>query len=130
MQTPVQIIVSRASAAAVSAIESAGGKVLTRYYTKPSIRRILRGVSEPGDTLFATEEEAQAIESEYPYRLPDPSSRKDIEYYRDPAHRGYLAHTVGKNEGPSLFFKVPGANRGRRNFKGKKGAAAGENRLW
>jgi len=130
MRTPVQIIVSRASAAAVSAVEAAGGKVLTRYYTKPSIKRILQGLSEPGDTLFAAEEEAKAIEGEYPYRLPDPSSRKDIEYYRDPAHRGYLAHTVGENEGPSLFFKVPGVKRARRNVRGKASAVAGENRLW
>lgn len=40
-------------------------------------------------------------------RLPDPVSRKAIEYYRDPAHRGYLSYQVGQGQGPSLFFKTP-----------------------
>lgn len=40
-------------------------------------------------------------------RLPDPVSRKAIEYYRDPAHRGYLSYQVGQGQGPSLFFKRP-----------------------
>lgn len=38
-------------------------------------------------------------------KIPDASSRKDREYYRDPAHRGYLAHTLKGNEAPSLYFK-------------------------
>lgn len=42
-------------------------------------------------------------------RLPDPVSRKAIEYYRDPAHRGYLSYQVGQGQGPSLFFKTPRA---------------------
>ena len=42
----------------------------------------------------------------FPYRLPDPTSRKDIEYYRDPKNRGYLAHTVDVEAGevPDLYF--------------------------
>lgn len=40
-------------------------------------------------------------------RLPDPTSRKDIQYYRDPAHRGYLSYQVQEGEGPSLFHKPP-----------------------
>ncbi len=41
----------------------------------------------------------------YEYRLPDPTSRKELEYYRDKANNGYLAHTVPQGGNPSLFFK-------------------------
>ena len=33
-------------------------------------------------------------QKQWRYRLPDPTSRKDIEYYRDPAKRGDLSHLV------------------------------------
>lgn len=72
-------------------------------------------------------------EERFEYRLPDPTSRKDIEYYRDPVHRGYLAHTVPEGDGPSLFFKTPGApgtveRVKREGSKAKK--EAGLNKLW
>ena len=37
-------------------------------------------------------------------------STRDLrnEYYRDPAHRGYLSYMVKEGESPSLFFKKPG----------------------
>lgn len=65
------------------------------------------------------------------YRLPDPTSRKDIEYYRDPAKRGYLSHMVQEGEGPSLFFKAPGVKKLGVLSK-KKGADKGteSNRMW
>jgi large subunit ribosomal protein L15 len=69
----------------------------------------------------------------YPYRLPDPTSRKDLEYYRDSAHRGYLSHMVEEGHGPSLFFKTPGAGRVDRNkvtSKGGKSLTKSENRVW
>ena len=34
LKTPINILVSRASAAAIEAVEAAGGKGTTRYYTK------------------------------------------------------------------------------------------------
>ena len=62
------------------------------------------------------------------YRLPDPTSRRDIEYYRDPAKRGYLSHLLKPLEGPSLFFKSPLL---RKTSTGeKKEAALPENRVW
>ena len=66
-------------------------------------------------------------------RLPDPTSRKDIEYYRDPANRGYLSHTIKEGEGPSLFFKLPRTGPGaeRKEFKPKeKKEFGGQNRMW
>ena len=65
------------------------------------------------------------------YRLPDPTSRKDLEFYRDPAKRGYLTHLVGEGEGPSLFFKTPGV-KGRGPLQRKKESEKGKepNRIW
>ncbi len=148
------MLVSRASAAAIAAVEGAGGSVVTRYYTAASIRRILRGqtpadVFVPGAlfpranaastaaeaTAEASDEHQQQPPPFFKYRLPDPTSRKDMEYYRDPAHRGYLAYTVPDGESPSLFFKTPKqpAQRAARRGGGAKGAgkmAVADNRLW
>lgn len=164
---PLNIVVSRASKAAINAVESAGGSVLTRYYTPFSIRRIMQGKTDPINSLQSqppstaaaaaaaaamavvripsfissagaaeaaeaaedmVEESAGASKTEqgeekeiisavernekivlWQNRLPDPVSRKAIEYYRDPAHRGYLSYQVGQGQGPSLFFKTPRA---------------------
>ena len=62
------------------------------------------------------------------FRLPDPTKRKDIEYYRDPAHRGYLSHLLKPLEGPSLFFR---SSEERKSTAGvKKEKVLPENRLW
>lgn len=158
---PLNIVVSRASKAAINAVESAGGSVLTRYYTPFSIRRIMQGKTDPINSLQSqppstaaaaaaavvrmpsftssagaaeaagdmVEESGSASKTEqgeeeeriisavernekmvvWQNRLPDPVSRKAIEYYRDPAHRGYLSYQVGQCQGPSLFFKTPRA---------------------
>lgn len=151
LKTPVNIIVSRASTSAIAAIEAAGGSVTTRFYTPASIKRVLRGQVDPVvslqstipsppalDTADTTAAAAVAVASAvgpqktYPYRLPDPTSRKDLEYYRDLAHRGYLSHLLGKNDSPSLFFRVPGApgSKKRDGSKKKASAAKAENRIW
>lgn len=62
------------------------------------------------------------------YRLPDPSNRRDIEYYRDPAHRGYLSHLLKPSEGPSLFFRAPEERKSAAGVKKEK--VLPENRLW
>ncbi|KAK2001403.1 ribosomal protein L15 [Colletotrichum falcatum] len=113
LRQPIDIMVSRASASAIEAVEASGGKILTRFYTKQSIRRILRGESENTDKPLPVGKEyvssvlAQSRANGFKYRLPDPTSREDIEYYRDPAHRGYLSHLLKEGESPSLYFKVP-----------------------
>jgi large subunit ribosomal protein L15 len=68
----------------------------------------------------------------YRYRLPDATGRKDIEYYRDPAHRGYLAYTLKEGESPSLFFKPPREVKDRKKSSAKRDAAkaSAENRLF
>lgn len=135
LRTPINIIVSRASTAAISAIEALGGSVTTRFYTPFSIRRVLRGQTDPIASFgsSAATKSASKQASPFQYRLPDPTGRKDIEYYRDPEHRGYLSHLVPEGHGPSLFFKTPGTRR----TSTKKGPGAGkgpaansENKLW
>lgn len=116
-------MVSRASAGAIEAVESAGGKVVTRYYTKLSIRRLLTGQSVNTDKPLPVGKEhvegvlAEARKQGFRYRLPDPTSREDIEYYRDPAHRGYLSHQLKVGESPSLYFKVPGKHKIKKQVK-------------
>jgi large subunit ribosomal protein L15 len=141
LKTPINILVSRASTEAINAIEAVGGKVTTRYYTKTSIKRVLNGESEStfiplpytppteGQSPILTAMASSALP--FTYRLPDPTSRKDMEYYRDSAHRGYLSHLVEEGHGPSLFYKTPGTYTRRRTKKtGATAAAAGDNRIW
>lgn len=168
LTTPINIIVSRASAEAITRIEALGGSVTTRFYSPTSIKRVLRGDSHPLISLDAptslislsasstpsllpspilsalassaddtTRKEAlgavmRHLSAKYRYRLPDATGRKDIEYYRDPAHRGYLTHTLKEGESPSLFFKPPREARDRKKSTAKRNAAkaSAENRLF
>lgn len=114
LRSPIDIVASRVSGAAVTAIESVGGKVTTRYYTKDCIQRLLRDeavhTTEPLPVGPEHVERVLAERRALPtnvVRMPDPTSRRDIEYYRDPAHRGYLSHMLAPGESPSLYFKVP-----------------------
>ncbi|KAL8700291.1 MAG: hypothetical protein Q9224_001028 [Gallowayella concinna] len=130
---PLHIVASRASASAIEAVEAAGGSVTTRYYTPQSIERIIKGKTDPIHSLqsqIALPVEKLGKQKEYPVRLPDPTSRKDIEYYRDPAHRGYLSHHLEEGQGPSLFFKAPGVGKFVARKTRSKGASATENRIW
>jgi hypothetical protein len=114
LRTPINILVSRASASAINAVEKAGGKITTRFYTKSSLFRLVKGLSTSTATPLPVGSEhvermlGKARSAPHSYRLPDPTSRWDLEYYRDPAHRGYLSHLLKPGESPSLYFKVPG----------------------
>ncbi|KAL1589965.1 hypothetical protein WHR41_01147 [Cladosporium halotolerans] len=147
LTTPINIVVSRASAEAIAAVEKVGGTVTTRYYSPYAVKKVLKGQMDPIHSLQSrimmapaeatgAEAAAEAIIKErkqFPFRLPDPTSRKDLEYYRDSAHRGYLSHMVEEGHGPSLFFKTPGAGRvdaRKVTSKGSKSAARAENRVW
>lgn len=152
--TPIQIIVSRASASAISAVEKAGGQVVTRYYSGSSLARVMKqevhpyyslqsqplaplpaatGVTGEGASAAATQDatleaEKRAVMDNFKYRLADATSRKDIEYYQDAANRGYLSHLVPGGHGPNLFFKQTGvAKKGKTQ---RKGAAKADNMMW
>lgn len=146
LKQPIHIVVSRASASAIAAIEAAGGSVATRYYTRTAIRHILRNESHPfislawsahsgspellkADNASENLTEANVMQARgFRYRLPDPTRRRDIEYYRDPAHRGYLAHLLKPMEGPSLFFRSPEERKSTAGSRKEK--VLPENRLW
>jgi large subunit ribosomal protein L15 len=67
----------------------------------------------------------------FKYRLPDPVGRRDLEYYRDPAHRGYLSYLVGEGESPSLFFQTPEQSQKRvSEAKKTNDKELGSNRIW
>ncbi|KAI5290847.1 YmL10 [Ascosphaera acerosa] len=138
LKQPVQIVVSRASQQAIAAVEAAGGTIVTRYYTATAIRRIVQFKTPPFASLAWDHEQYKIgmgadrprVKGEgFDYRLPDPTKRADIEYYRDPAHRGYLSHLVGEGETPSLFFLAPeAAAKHRKTTQSEK--KLGENRVW
>lgn len=156
LTVPVNIIVSRASQSAIAAVEALGGTVTTRYYTPLAIARIRQSIMHPyislrwdpqllaqkkPSLLAAHAGEGMTAEDRvtglgYQYRLPDPSSRKEIEYYRDEKNRGYLAHTVGEGEAASLYFKprlTEEQIREARKAKGKRSSVAlarEANKLW
>ncbi|WPG99693.1 Hypothetical protein R9X50_00251200 [Acrodontium crateriforme] len=148
LRSPINIVVSRASAEAIAMVEKLGGTVTTRYYSPFAVQQVLKGNMDPIHSLqsrisMAPDDEtgaaaaAEALIEErkrYRYRLPDPTSRKDLEYYRDSSHRGYLSHMVQEGHGPSLFFQTPGAIlKGRKKAAKKSSAGSGggsENRLW
>ncbi|KAJ1337427.1 large subunit ribosomal protein L15 [Microdochium nivale] len=135
LKQPLDIMVSRASANAISAIEAAGGKIVTRYYTRQSIKRLVQGKSVNTDVPLPVGPEhvgpvlEQVRQKGFFYRLPDPTSRWDIEYYRDPAHRGYLSHQLQPGESPSLYFRVPPSKLAKRAKK-TKSAKAEDIKLW
>ncbi|RYN43198.1 hypothetical protein AA0113_g8248 [Alternaria arborescens] len=167
LTTPINIVVSRASADAIARIEALGGSVTTRFYSPTAIKRVLRGDTHPTISLQASPDlvaltgrlpaakipspilsalqtaseekknEAMAavmkqIGSKYKYRLPDATGRKDIEYYRDPAHRGYLNYLMKDGESPSLFFKPPGEAKDRKKQSARRDAAkaSADNKLF
>ena len=90
-------------------------------------------MSEPGPPAnFAGKDEAPSRVPAIPkfkFRLSDPVGRTDIEYYRDPAHRGYLVHTVREGEGPSLFFKPQNEKAATKTREMKKKTTV-DNKLW
>lgn len=132
LTTPIHIVVSRASTAAIEAVEKAGGTVTTRYYTPFAVKKILKGEMDPihsfRSQIDISVDEGQG--KEWRYRLPDPVSRKALEYYRDDTHRGYLSHLVEEGQTPSLYFKVPGE--GKKAVKAAKGKVVkgADNRVW
>ena len=137
LTSPLHVIISRASAKAIASIEAAGGSVTTRYYTPFAIRRIVQGKMDPIHSLQSKFSEAeiggggvQEQKRGFYNRLPDPTSRKDIEYYRDPAHRGYLSHLVPEGHGPSLFYKTPGTGKMVEKKVRKAKSVAAEDRIW
>ncbi|KAL9113160.1 MAG: hypothetical protein Q9227_002772 [Pyrenula ochraceoflavens] len=145
LTTPINIVVSRASRSAIEAVEAVGGTVTTRFYTKFAIRRIKQGKTDPYVSMkwepgmlpeplqlpvgMGADPLQRVKGNGFQYRLPDPVSRKEIEYYRNPEKRGYLSHTLKEGEHPSLFYKPPGDAKVKRERAEVKQQAEGS-KLW
>lgn len=88
--------------------------------------------STPDSKPQALADAMKHVSQKYRFRLPDATGRKDIEYYRDPAHRGYLSYTVKDGESPSLFFKIPGEAKDRKKQSARRDAAkaSADNKLF
>lgn len=149
---PIHVVVSRASQSAIQAVEAAGGSVTTRFYTERAIKRIKQGVMHPYISLrwdptaigntnlipdkgFGMAPEERVTGLGYQYRLPDPTSRKELEYYRDVKNRGYLSHMVQEGQGAILFWKPPMSEEDLAKLKRKNTNSADarrkeENKLW
>ena len=129
-------MVSRASAEAIAAVEAVGGTIQTRFYNRFAIRRIKNGLMDPIYSRLSHPPSAESAESEprpkFPFKLPDPASRKNLEYYRDPAHRGYLSYQLQEGQGPSLFWKTPGFGGFKKDATAKeqKKKSTTDNRVW
>ena len=158
LTSAMHLVVTRASRSAIAAVEALGGTVTTRFYTPLAIRRIKMQEMHPYISLRWDQEKianpalavpgAEALEvrvkgAGYEYRLPDPTGRKDLEYYRDKANNGYLSHTVREGASPSLYYKSEmEIEEGRKAKKEKKalerqagysadaGLARDANKLW
>ncbi|KAF3930626.1 hypothetical protein ABW19_dt0205592 [Dactylella cylindrospora] len=87
LKVPIDITVNKASRQAIEKIEAIGGKIACRFYTREGIKSLTHPHLFPNG-----------------HRLANPTSRPDIEYYRDPVHRGYLSDTVKPGETPSLYW--------------------------
>lgn len=136
LKQPLEITVSRASVGSIQAIEAAGGKIVTRYYTKDAIKNLLAGKSVhtntplPTGRVFVKAELKKAEAEGFMKRMPDPVGRWHIEYYRDPAHRGYLSHQIAPGETPSLYFKVPVEVTKKRDVKAAKTSKRADKQLF
>lgn len=152
LKQPVHIVVSRASQSAIEAVEAAGGTVTTRFYTELAIKRIKQDVMHPyislrwdptaigHQSLVPNDGRGMTLAERvtglgYQYRLPDPASRKELEYYRDVKNRGYLSHLVQEGQSASLFWKPPIGEEEiaklKKNSRGKEEARRREeNKLW
>jgi len=149
---PIHIVVSRASQSAIQAVEAAGGSVTTRFYTERAVKRVRQGVMHPYISLrwdptaigktsllpepgFGMAPEERVTGLGYQYRLPDPTSRKELEYYRDAKNRGYLSHLVEEGQNASLFWKPPMSEEDlallkKKNSNTKEAIKKEENKLW
>ena len=78
LRTPVNLVVSRASHAAIAAVEQAGGSIVCRYYNATSLRALVM----PHKWLAKNEP--------LPH-FADPVSQSDLLWYSSPNNRGYLA---------------------------------------
>ncbi|RKP24802.1 ribosomal protein L18e/L15P [Syncephalis pseudoplumigaleata] len=89
LRTPVDLEVSRASTQAIAAIEAVGGRISCVYHNALGLRALLH----PEKFLKLPK---QAL----------PTKKRDVEWYSDAKHRGYLANLPEKMAIPSTTTEV------------------------
>lgn len=92
LKQPINLSASKISTLALSKIEELGGKFTAEFYTEFGMRVLTR----PEATLKKY--------ARIPLRAR-PVDRRNIEFYRDPARRGYLANTPGAPKVKPQFQK-------------------------
>jgi large subunit ribosomal protein L15 len=84
LRQPLTLIVSRASAPAIRAVEAAGGSITCKFYTPLTLRALVKP-------------EKWLLQGKMPPNEPLPVGKRDLLYYSDIRKRGYLAklHLTG-----------------------------------
>ncbi|PWN22988.1 ribosomal protein L15 [Microstroma glucosiphilum] len=84
LRQPLTLIVSRASATAIRAVEAAGGSITCKFYTPLTLRALVKP-------------EKWLLQGKMPPNEPLPVGKRDLLYYSDIRNRGYLAklHLTG-----------------------------------
>ncbi|KAK0551274.1 YmL10 [Tilletia horrida] len=93
LRTPVHLVVSRASQAAIGAIEKLGGSIECRHYNANSMRRLIYPHKYTSLNVGG-KGNAEAVS-------PDPISKKDLLWYSSARNRGYLALRAAAGTSPS-----------------------------
>lgn len=79
LETPIHLVVSRASQTAMDRIESLGGSIECKYYTANTLRALVKPHKYEGRLLP---------------RDAVPVLKKELVWYSNAANRGYLANLV------------------------------------
>lgn len=87
LQSPIHIIVSKASQTAIEQIERKGGSILCKYYTPNTLRALVKPHKYEGKVLP---------------RDANPISKKELIWYSNVANRGYLANLTPEKRSPKV----------------------------
>lgn len=97
LESPIDIVVSRASASAIRAIEAQGGTITCKFYTPLSLRAAIKPEKWLDRGRIVPEE-------------PLPLGRRDLMYYTDISKRGYLAKMNRNGTLDSVLKRLDGAS--------------------
>lgn len=95
---PLKLEVTRASQAAIEAVERAGGAITCSYYNKLNLRHLLKPEKYPCMHYTQLSSRLAVLLIHVPvstvtYKRAGPPTPKLIAFYKDAKNRGYLAST-------------------------------------
>lgn len=94
LQSPIHVIVSKASQVAIEQIENMGGSILCKYYTANTLRALVKPHKYEGKLIP---------------RDATPISKRELIWYSNAANRGYLAHLTPDQRVPKKEFIINSA---------------------